>query len=89
MFPLCSINADEAAMIGGKARRQGDGQGAALWSLGLACGFAAGAAGQALLLPFAATLAAAGGLGLGGLALARLLRPRPRAVVWQEPAWGG
>jgi hypothetical protein len=32
-------------------------------------------------------LVLAGGLPLLGLALRRLLRPRRRAVVWQEPSW--
>jgi hypothetical protein len=59
----------------------------AVWSAGLLCGLGAAAASQALLLPFGLALVLAGGLPLLGLALRRLLRPRRRAVVWQEPSW--
>ncbi len=65
----------------------GRGRELAMWSLGLLCGLGAAAANQALLLPIGLALALAGGLPLVGLALRHLLRPRPRAVVWQEPSW--
>lgn len=68
-------------------RSQTGGRELAVWSLGLLCGLAAAAANQALLLPIGVALALAGGLPLIGLGLCRLLRPRPRAVVWQEPSW--
>jgi hypothetical protein len=59
----------------------------AVWSLGLLCGLAAAAANEAVLLPLGLTLALAGGLPLLGLVLGRLLRPRRRAVVWEEASW--
>ena len=68
-------------------RNQTGGRELAVWSLGLLCGLGAAAANQALLLPLGLALALAGGLPLIRLALRRLLRPRPRAVVWQEPSW--
>lgn len=56
-----------------------------VWALGLICGLGAAAANQTL--PLGLALALAGFLPLLGLALLRLLRPRRRAVVWEEPSW--
>ncbi len=70
-----------------RRRQTNGGRELAVWSAGLLCGLGAAAANQALLLPFALALALAGGLPLIGLVLRRLLRPRRRAVVWQEPSW--
>ena len=58
-----------------------------VWALGLACGLGTAAATEAFLLPVGLALALAGGLPLLGLVLGRLLRPRRRAVVWEERPW--
>jgi hypothetical protein len=90
MFSLCSINQWDRVMdIRARNRRcqTNGGRELAVWSAGLLCGLGGAAANQALLLPLGLALALAGGLPLIGLALRWLLRPRPRAVVWQEPSW--
>ena len=58
-----------------------------VWSLGLLCGLGAAAVNDSRLLPFGLALGLAGGLPLLGFVLARLLRPRRRAVVWEEVPW--
>ena len=57
------------------------------WALGLLCGFGEAAAHEALQLPLGLALALASGLPLLGLALRQVLRPRRRAVVWEEVSW--
>ncbi len=64
-----------------------DGRELAVWTLGLLCGLGAAAASEALLLPFGLALALAGSLPLAALGLRWLLRPRRRAVVWEEASW--
>ncbi len=59
----------------------------AVWTLGLLCGLGAAAASEALLLPFGLALALAASLPLAALGLRWLLRPRRRAVVWEEASW--
>ena len=59
----------------------------AVWGGGLLCGTAVTAAADALRLSFVYSLALAGGLPLAAVALQRLLRPRRRAVVWEEMSW--
>lgn len=68
-------------------RTRGGGRELSVWALGLLCGLGAAAANEALLLPLGLALALAAGLSLLGFALARLLRPRRRAVVWEEASW--
>ena len=62
----------------------GGGHDLSMWMLGLLCGLGAAAANEALLLPSGLVLGLAGGLPLLGWIVRRLLRPRRRALVWQE-----
>ena len=58
-----------------------------VWALGLLCGLGAAAVNDSLPLPFGLGLALTGGVPLLGFVLTRLLRPRRRAVVWEEVPW--
>jgi hypothetical protein len=60
---------------------------AAVWMLGVCCGVAATAAGDAALLPCGAVVGLAGAAPLMAVALGHLLRPRRRVVVWEEAGW--
>jgi hypothetical protein len=57
---------------------------ATVWMLGLCCGVWVSAVDDAATLPDGAVLALAFGPPIAAWAIRRLLRPRRRAVVWEE-----